>query len=48
MIATYRGNTYETEQQKGQEAQPPALTYRGVPYQPQARNHRPYQPQSER
>jgi len=48
MIATYRGNPYETEQQKGQEAQPPALTYRGVSYQPEARSCPACQPRSAR
>lgn len=48
MIATYRGNAYETGQQKGQEVQPPALTYRGVNYQPETKSCPACQPQSAR
>jgi hypothetical protein len=32
MIATYRGNTYETNTKEAQERKAPVLTYRGVKY----------------
>ena len=32
MLATYRGNTYETKKEKGQERTAPVLVYRGVKY----------------